>query len=544
MQLNQVLPELNRGCRIVFIPEFKGHKANKYSRHIISFDIQPHLPRNIPYVNKPCVHNELQSAVYRQMSLTPQPTKRGKTLMRRALRLFKRKTRPNLRQWTMEQMVESYRKKSPRHYKRYRAALDEYYRRGYCQKDSTIKAFIKRERMRKIGKDPRMISARGTLFNLLLGTYTKPLDKWFYKWTGLTTFTGLPVIGKGMNNSQLGELHVKKCEAFRDVRVLSVDFSRFDKHVNKELLRMEHSVYKYLFRGDRKLSSLLEKQLTNKIRTEGGIKYVVSGGRMSGDMNTALGNCIIVCFIWGILLNELGVTYDLLDNGDDCLIYVESSEYERVRDYLTREAAHFGMVATVESENNQPYGVEWCQCRCIRTHSGPRFVRNLDKAVSCVGVSINTVSEREDIDYIHTVGLCELSNNAGVPVLQEYARMLMRNTPGGKLRKSDVYYKLKDIVLEGKAQPITELARFDFMNSFGMTPSEQLYVEEKLARAKFTVRSAKRGEGARYILPLSIDHHVNEKENDQYEETGQRIQNTCAQSTSGRRKANGHKEPS
>lgn len=532
MQLDQVLPQLNTGCKIIFIPEFKGHKINKCSRHIISYDIQPHLEKHIPYVNKPCLHNELQSAVYRQMSLTPQPTARGKLLMRRALRLFKRGTKPNIRRWSMEDMVESYRKKSPRHYKRYRAALDEYYRRGLCSRDYSIQAFVKRERMRKVGKDPRMISARGTLFNLLLGTFTKPLDKWFYKWTGIgKSFTGLPVIGKGMNNSELGELHVKKCEAFQDVRVLSVDFSRFDKHVNKHLLRMEHNVYKYLFRGDRELSYLLSKQLTNKIRTQGGIKYVVEGGRMSGDMNTALGNCVIVCFIWGVLLRELKVDFDLLDNGDDCLIYLESKDYETVRKFLVSEAHHFGMVATVESENTDPFGVEWCQCRCIRTITGPKFVRNLDKAVSCVGVSINTNSEREDVDYIHTVGLCELANNAGVPVLQEFARALMRNTPGGKLRKSDVYYNMKEIGLEGKALPICEEARLDFMNAFGMTPSEQIYVEERLSAASFSVRSAKRGVGARYIRPLSIDY-VKTKETSQFEETGQKFPNPCARSTS------------
>jgi hypothetical protein len=166
-------------------------------------------------------------------------------------------------------------------------------------------------------------------------------------------------------------------------------------------------------------------------------------------------------------------------------------------------------------------------------------VRNLDKAVSCVGVSINTNSQREDIDYLHTVGLCELVNNAGVPVLQEYARALMRNTQGGKLRKSDVYYKLRNMDLAGKAQPITSLARYDFMNCFGMTPSEQIYVEEKLAQATFAVTSATRGVGARYILPLSIDH-VEITEINQLKETDQRIQNARTQRTRGRRKASGH----
>jgi hypothetical protein len=52
-----------------------------------------------------------------------------------------------------------------------------------------------------------------------------------------------------------------------------------------------------MFRS-KELAELLKWQLQNKgfARTiDGLIKYSVEGCRMSGDMNTALGNCTIMC---------------------------------------------------------------------------------------------------------------------------------------------------------------------------------------------------------------------------------------------------------
>lgn len=64
-----------------------------------------------------------------------------------------------------------------------------------------------------------------------------------------------------------------------------------------QALKWEHSIYNAMFRSD-ELAELLGWQLTNKgfaRTTDGLIKYEVKGCRMSGDMNTALGNCMIMC---------------------------------------------------------------------------------------------------------------------------------------------------------------------------------------------------------------------------------------------------------
>jgi len=92
---------------------------------------------------------------------------------------------------------------------------------------------------------------------------------------------------------------------------------------------MEHKVWKRMVpNGDRgHLKYLLDMQLENKgVSYVDGykFKYRTDGCRMSGDMNTSSGNCMIMCILLGSYLDTLGVDYRFANNGDDCVIILES----------------------------------------------------------------------------------------------------------------------------------------------------------------------------------------------------------------------------
>ena len=118
---------------------------------------------------------------------------------------------------------------------------------------------------------------------------------------------------------------------------VGLDASRFDQHINKLLLKFEHMVYKMWseLEGDDlpPLWILLQAQLDNcgiYVGMDGILRYKVDGCRMSGDMNTSLGNVIIMCSLMYSFFehkNMLG-EISLLNDGDDCVIIMERSNVE------------------------------------------------------------------------------------------------------------------------------------------------------------------------------------------------------------------------
>lgn len=104
---------------------------------------------------------------------------------------------------------------------------------------------------------------------------------------------------KGFNCREVAQHIVSKTMAVADWCCIPVDASRFDQHVCDDMLRWEHGLYLSAFSSiDRKeLARLLRMQIHYKGVgcCEGTlVKYVTkNGARASGDMNTALGNCLI-----------------------------------------------------------------------------------------------------------------------------------------------------------------------------------------------------------------------------------------------------------
>lgn len=44
---------------------------------------------------------------------------------------------------------------------------------------------------------------------------------------------------------------------------------------------------------------------------------------MSGDMNTALGNCMLMCCLIISYLESKNIKYDFINNGDDAVLFLE-----------------------------------------------------------------------------------------------------------------------------------------------------------------------------------------------------------------------------
>jgi len=218
----------------------------------------------------------------------------------------------------------------PKHYSgskadKYERATDDVIRRGgITRRDAGVTMFVKFEKIdsTKVDPDPRAIQFRDPKYCVEVSKYLKPIEPHLYQFRGDgKQFPATRCIGKGLNSVERATLLKEKFDAFVDPVVISIDCSRFDQHCSAELLEIEHLVYKLLC-PDPWFAEILSWQLTNRVRSRHGLEYVAHGRRMSGDMNTALGNCVLMVLMVAAAFQR---DYDMLDDGDDVLVLVERS---------------------------------------------------------------------------------------------------------------------------------------------------------------------------------------------------------------------------
>lgn len=373
----------------------------------------------------------------------------------------------------------------------YQNALEEFYSTGVQKKHAVSTAFVKCEKVNPT-KAPRCIQPRNPVYNVGLGCYLKHIEHRIYKAIAKCFDDDDIVVAKGINVVELGEVVERKWRHFVDPIAVGLDATKFDMHVSAAMLEWEHSFYQMLYRGDPELVRLLKMQIKNEgvgFCEDGSLKYKVKGRRFSGDVNTALGNCVIMCAMIWSYAKERGVRIKFMNNGDDCIVFMERSDYNTFSNGLDVWFLDLGFRMVAEDPVDQLEKVEFCQMRCLSTVRGYTMVRNFDTAREKDSASfLPLANEKETRKWLWAVGECGLALTGGVPVFQEFYKWYMRH---------GVVSNLKDTVqmssgaqflaqrLESKECEITADARVSFMEAWGMTPDEQVAMEEYYASLDF-----------------------------------------------------------
>lgn len=368
---------------------------------------------------------------------------------------------------------------------KYRRALEDLATQDVRRSDSYISAFIKAEKIFEL-KDPRLIQARSVRYNLALGEYLKPIEHHLYNIKGVGRLSKyLPpsrVIAKGCNMERRACLLKKKMQRFAHPVVLSLDASRFDAHVN-EMLEVEHLIYKRYWNSPR-LQKLLDWQCYNKGRTSGGIRYSCRYGRMSGDMNTALGNCLISVIVLANIMRRVHLRpthWDMLCDGDDTLLIVDKTSYSKLSN-ITELYLEHGFVVKLENVTDNFNKVRFCQSYPIDTVMGPKMVADPTRLMSRALVGVKHWAEDSYVPkYLSLIGYCELALNMGVPVLQDFALMVYSWGSGLPKKVHLTGRVIKALREESrheiKALPISEEARISFETATGISITEQYSLE-------------------------------------------------------------------
>lgn len=278
----------------------------------------------------------------------------------------------------------------------------------------------------------------------------------------------------------------KKWNKFRRPVAVGLDAKRFDQHVSRDALEWEHSVYLNCFnvaRNKRELSRLLKMQLKTTgygYCKDGKLKFVKHGGRCSGDMNTGLGNCLIMSALVYSYLQHTGVTGELANNGDDCTVIMEQEALNTFMTGLENWFTKMGFTMTVEEPVYELEKIEFCQTHPVFDGVGYLMVRNiLSIAKDCISIVYNDTIESL-YAYYRVLGDAGMHLTGGIPIWQNFYRKLCQSIPPGKMSHMLQHESgMMNLALRMKRNfsVPTEAARYSFYRAFGIEPDYQVDLE-------------------------------------------------------------------
>lgn len=358
------------------------------------------------------------------------------------------------------------------------------------QVDARLTSFVKFEKQ-DLGKAPRVINPRSPRYNLTLGKYLKFLEKKVYKGINQAFggHTGHTVI-KGLNVRDAGHVVHEKWRRFKNPVGVGLDASKFDMHTSIPALRFEHSVYTSIFPNHPELRKLLRWQERNEgvaYCDDGRVEFKMLGTRSSGDLNTSLGNCIIMCGLIYAFAQERAVDVELLNNGDDCVVIMEAGDLQRFMAHLDTWFAIYGYRMTIEEPVYELERMEFCQSKVVMVDGVPTMVRNLTNSLTKDPMCLVPIQNSSVLEmWYRAVGDCGLSITSGLPVLQEYYKLFQRsgrNYSEGFLqhvqKNTSHLERMRGMqLIESK---VTAATRCSFYYAFGILPAYQIELERVFA---------------------------------------------------------------
>lgn len=387
-------------------------------------------------------------------------------------------------------------------------AAEDNLRLGFHDGLATVKAFMKCEKYNFTTKPdavPRIIQPRDPRFIVECGRYVKPIEHQIYKHLdniyndfqqsklgnkGRTPLDHKTVF-KGLNAIERGAELSKAWNSYSNPVAIGIDAHRFDQHVSKAMLQWEHEIYQKYYPNDDYFRHLMSLQLVNKGKCylpDGRIKYQVEGCRMSGDSNTSLGNVLIMCSMLYCYRLQHNLDFDLINDGDDCVLICDSRSSTSVTQNLDQFFSTLGFKLTVEPIVTVFEQIEFCQSHPVWDGHHYVMVRDPRTSISKDALSLKPLDNINVYQsWSAAVGAGGLALTSGIPVLQSFYQYFERCADGAT--------PLIDPTLEGgffrlsegmtaRIRPPTDDARLSFYLAFGISPQVQYCLEDHYQNLK------------------------------------------------------------
>lgn len=350
-------------------------------------------------------------------------------------------------------------------------------------KHFAVNTFPKYEKVgAKAGRDVRIIQPRSYFVNVALGIYLKVLEHHLY--SDLNRMFKHEVVMKGKNAVDTAAIIRKHWDEFDSPVFVGLDASRFDQHIHVSALKFEHSIYQHYFRDHPELKRLLSYQLKNvgyaKFPTTQ-IRYEIHGTRMSGDMNTSMGNVALMCCMCLVYMRtHFPFKYRYINNGDDCGFIIER-EHLNLLDNIPKVFDMWGFPMTVEAAVDIFERIEFCQTRPV--YDGTRYimVRDPIKCITKDQIICQPVTSKEHFDqHRKSVSDCGLAICGNIPVMSSFYKFLGRGANPKHTLLWDQATGLKWQSLGLKPiydGSVSDASRYSFFLAYGIMPHTQLLLE-------------------------------------------------------------------
>lgn len=405
-------------------------------------------------------------------------------------------------------LEEVYRRYSGLKRARYERAHAQIVRQGGAiyRDQAKIKMFVKMEgykiKENKPFPDCRAIQFRSFEYTLMLASKIRPAEHKMYLLKDVPGFPQGRMFAKNMNQFEKAQAIVEMVTSMPGARMVCCDLSRYDAHLQIPILRdVEHVAWNTAV-GDPELARLLRMQLRNigsAHTSDGKIRYRVNGERMSGDANTAGGNCIITaCALTGFFKTR-GYEFRILVDGDDSVAVYRGPEL--TLDELDGYFRRLGMVIGIDCRPTCIEEVDFCQSRPVQVDGVWTMIRDPMKVLTKVGLTHRKDSVAAYKKRLLTIATCEGFLARGVPILQAYSRALIRNCVSqmsarqlkrGFMKGEVLSYRMQHLVgtpTEYDDIEVSDSTRRSFERAFGIPPEEQRVYEKYLGNWSFDLSS-------------------------------------------------------
>lgn len=384
--------------------------------------------------------------------------------------------------------------------RRYQDALSELIGTRRVPKPG-LKMFVKVEsnlyNNDKVRPAARPIQYHNYAFALELATFIKPFEHKLYEIGDDKIFGIGRTFFKNLNTRQRGKELRKKWDSFNNPVAYGWDAHRYDAHKQLPvMLEIEHELYNQVFKSERLRRVLNQLQVTKgKFKGNGKtqLKYMVSATQVSGSMNTAAGNCIVMAVLLAVIYTTIGVPWTLADDGDDSVVITEGQVDERLPIEI---AARFGFVLKLEGKWTEFEHIKFCQCQPVNVDGSWVMIRDPWRSITKSLSNPKFTEPKALAKKLRTLAQGELSLNTGVPILQAfYLRLRELATKQMSLRSrlknggwdmsiiSDYRFdlNLRTSWSTAKETHVSAMTRFSFAKAFGVAPNEQLDLEYLIA---------------------------------------------------------------
>lgn len=362
----------------------------------------------------------------------------------------------------------------------------------------TLKAFVKCDKYDLVTgetKPPRMIQYASPAVNARIARHLAPAEHAALSGPGYGP-TATPMCSKGMGPYERALMWSMKREYFRKPVCLKGDFSKFDAHVHTHTLSLEHDFWCTTTNIPR---SFLDAQLINHVKTQD-LSWTAVGTRMSGTYNTGGGNSVINIVIMNTVARLAGVDIEILVDGDDSLVFMESSDLEFFGNVARLVIPRvFGMKWEYEAVTD-PQLEEYCHSALTIGPDGrPLCVQDPIRALSRAMVVVNKHGRKALGRQLVAALIGLYCGSPNTPVVSRVSYNLLNkiaalDETGRVIYRLDapddtyVLEKFRQLVhphldeegilkLPNTHLEVTEESRLTVERAFGLSVNEQLYLE-------------------------------------------------------------------